>query len=180
MSKCRFDLLCEEVSWRMQGGKDLVRIQLGQRMHINRAALKQLLHLTVCSDEHSNCEIVCFFTVTTSKIPWKKNSCQGTSALGSFKHVISTAIRSFKEKLPLNKSHSRSHTQQYGTKFSLTCPLGYNTDWKKIMEDLSTVYFEGEINAYFSLFFTFNEPNLTKVLCLLKWKKKYYHSCSTG
>lgn len=49
----------------MQGGKDLVRIQLGQRMHINRAALKQLLHLTVCSDEHSNCEIVCFFTVTT-------------------------------------------------------------------------------------------------------------------
>lgn len=179
MSKCWFDLLCEEVSWRMQGGKDLVRIQLGQRMHINRAALKQLLHLTVCSDEHSNCEIVCFFTVTTSKIPWKKNSCQGTSALRSFKHVITTAIRVSRKNCRRKKSHSRSHTQQYGTKFSLTCPLGYNTDWKKIMEDLSTVYFEGKINAYFSLFFTFNEPNMKK--CCVYWNgKKYYHSCSTG
>lgn len=167
MSKCWFDLLCGELSLRAQGGKDLVRIQLGHGMHNNSAALKHLLHLTVCSDEHSECKIVCFFTVA---IPWKKNSCQVASALGSFNHVITTASQSFKEKLQLKKPHLRSHTQQYGTKFSLTCPLGYDTDWK-IMEDLSTLYFEGEINAYFSLFPRLNEPNLTKVLCLLKWKE---------
>ncbi len=66
------------------------------------------------------------------QIPWKKNSCQGASALGSFKHVITTAIQSFKEKLQLKKkSHLWSHTQQYGTKFSLTFPLGYDTKKKK-------------------------------------------------
>lgn len=62
MSKFWFDLLCGELE-SAGGEEDLVRIQLGHGMHNNRAALKHLLHLTVCSDEHSECEIVCFFTV---------------------------------------------------------------------------------------------------------------------
>lgn len=58
MSKCWFDLLCRELSGRSRGEKGRVRSQLGRRMHINRAALKQLVHLTVYSDEYTHRWIV--------------------------------------------------------------------------------------------------------------------------
>lgn len=48
------------------------------------------------------------------------------------------------------------------------------------MGNLGVPHFEGQINAYLSLFFGLNEANLTTLLCLLTKKKKYSNSCPTG